>query len=531
MRADLILTNAVIHTVDTSRPCATAMAVWNGSIIGFDDDIAGLEAVTTIDCRGRTITPGFVDAHTHLGWTGMREFTVDVTQETTAEGVLARVREAARGRSESDWIEVTGYDQRRIGGAHLTAAQLDTAGDGRPVWVKHFSGHASVASTAALAGSADRELAEAVLGRAGLLLEEEQELVSEQVYPYPLELIQRAVAIAAELCTRDGVTSVVDAGIGAGLASISAVELRAYQQLTATGSLPVRATLMPHYNALHPIQSNPDDAIEIGLSLGIGSGFGGERLSLGPVKFWFDGGMMARTAAFSEPYSGTDNVGMLAANRDELIEQVATTHASGYRVAIHAIGDVAIDTAIEALREAQRRTPLTGHSPRLEHGAYIRDDQLASLAELDVTVVAQPCFLWTSGDDFADIMGPERTRHLYRGRSLLDAGIRLAASTDRPHAGTPLRAIQVLAERRSQTGRSLAPEECLTVEEALAAYTIDAAHAAGSESWTGSLAIGKRADFVMLERDPLDTPVHEIGDIAVLATYVDGVRVWDGGTK
>ncbi|WP_449282113.1 amidohydrolase [Leucobacter sp.] len=531
MRADLILTNAVIRTADRSRPLAEAMAVWNGSILGFDDDIAGLDAVTTVDCRGRTITPGFIDAHTHLGWTGMREFTVDVTDEITPQGVLARIREAADERGRTEWIEVTGYDQRRIGGAHLTAAKLDAAGGGRPVWVKHFSGHASVASTAALAGARDQDLADACLGRAGLLLEEEQELVSEQVYPYPVELIERAVRIAAEQCAQDGVTSVVDAGIGAGLASISAVELRAYQNLAASGRLPVRATLMPHHGALHPLAPNPGDGIELGLDLGIASGFGGERLALGPVKFWFDGGMMARTAAFSEPYTGTDNVGMLAGDRRELIDQVAATHASGYRIAIHAIGDVAIDAAIEALRAAHRRAPGADTRPRLEHGAYIRDDQLAALADLGVTVVAQPCFLWTSGDDFADIMGPERTERLYRGRSLLDAGVRLVASTDRPHAGTPLRAIQVLVDRRSQTGRALAPDERITVEEALAAYTIDAARAAGSDEWTGSLAIGKRADFVVLDRDPFETPVREIGDITVLETYVDGVRVWDGGIR
>ena len=358
--------------------------------------------------------------------------------------------------------------------------------------------------------------------------------MSEQVYPYPVEFIERAVRIAAEGCVRDGVTGVVDAGIGAGLASISAVELRAYQNLVAAGQLPVRATLMPQFGALHPLAGNPADGIELGLDLALASGFGGERLGLGHVKFWFDGGMMARTAAFSEPYvntDSTDNVGMLAGERDELIEQVAATHASGYQIAIHAIGDVAIDVAIEALRTARDRAPWDGARPRLEHGAYIRDDQIAALADLGVAVVAQPCFLWTSGDDFATIMGPERTEHLYRGRSLLDAGVRLVASTDRPHAGTPLRAIQVLAERRSQTGRDLAPAERITVAEGLAAYTIDAAYAAGSERWNGSLTPGKRADFVVLERDPFETPVSEIGEIAVLETYVDGVRVWDGGSR
>lgn len=529
MRADLIFKNAVIHTMDPQRPTATQMAVWNGQILALDEQLAGVDCDNVVDCEGRTLLPGFVDAHTHLGWTGTREFSVDVTTETTAAAVLDRVAAAAATRAASEWIEVTGYDQRRIGGTHLTAAQLDQAGGGRPVWVKHFSGHASVASSAALAAAGDQALAAACLERAGLLLEEEQELVSTQVYPYPLAFIEQAVRVAAELCLRDGVTSIVDAGIGAGLASISAVELRAFQNLVAAGELPVRATLMPHFDALQPIEAHPDDTLEVGLGLAVASGFGGERLRIGHVKFWFDGGMMARTAAFTEPYSGTDNVGLLAGEREALISQVASAHASGYRVAIHAIGDVAIDAAIDALEAARSRRPFVNARPRLEHGAYIRDDQLAALADLGVTVVSQPCFLQTSGDDFADIMGAERTARLYRGRSLLDAGIRLAASTDRPHAGTPLQAVQALTERRSNTGRSLAHAERLSVAEALRAYTIDAAYAAGTEAWTGSLTPGKRADIVMLDRDPHDTPVEEIGGIAVAQTYVDGALVWQGG--
>lgn len=527
MRADLVIENAAIHTMDPLRPTAQRMAVWNGQVLGFDEEIDDLDARARFDCRGRTVLPGFVDAHTHLGWTGTREFSVDVTEETTAEGVLNRVSAAATTRGATEWIEVTGYDQRRIGGAHLTAAELDIAGGGRPVWVKHFSGHASVASSAALASADDQSLAAACLGRAGLLLEEEQELVSEQVYPYPLSFIEKAVRTAAELCLRDGVTSVVDAGIGAGLASISAVELRAFQRLASDGRLTVRATLMPHFDTLKPLAAHPDDDIDIGLGLAIGSGFGSERLRIGAVKFWFDGGMMARTAAFSEPYTGTNNVGFLAGDRDELIQQVTAAHAAGYGIAIHAIGDVAIDVAIAALRSARERAPFVGCRPRIEHGAYIRDDQLEALSDLEVTVVSQPCFLQTSGDDFAHIMGEERTARLYRGRSLIDAGVRLAASTDRPHAGTPMQAIQALVERRSQSGATLAPAERLSVTEAVRAYTIEASYAAGTEEWTGSLSPGKRADFVVLDEDPFTAPTAALGAIGVRQTYVDGTLVWE----
>lgn len=525
MLVDLIVRHGTIHTVDPERPLAHSFAVWNGSIVGFDEDIAGLEASEVIDLAGRTVVPGFVDAHTHLGWTGMRAFSLDVYTESTVEGVLDRIRARAAGAAPEEWIEVTGYDQRRIGGTHLTAAQLDDAGGGRPVWVKHFTGHAAVVSSAVLDAVDD---ARSATGRAaeGLLVEDDQELASKQVYPVPIAQIERAILVAGEACLRDGVTSCVDAGIGAGLASISAIELRAYQNLARAGTLPLRVRLMPYHEVLHPLAGRAEDEAAVGIDLGMTTGFGGERLALGPVKFWFDGGMMARTAAFTEPYEGTENTGLLAGDPQELVERVAAAHGSGFDVAIHAIGDRAIDLAIQALRIANERCPRPDARPRIEHGAVIRDDQLGALAELNVTVVSQPCFLWTSGDDFAAITGPERTRRLYRGRSLLDAGIRLAGSTDRPHEGSPLRAVQVLAERRSDTGQELAPTERITAEEALRISTIDAAWAAGMDDIVGSLAVGKRADFVVLGDDPLRVPAHRIGDIDVHATYIEGNRVW-----
>lgn len=527
MIADALFVNARVITMDPARPSAERFAVWKGRILGLDEEVDGLRAHRTVDLEGRTVVPGFVDAHTHLGWTGMRSISLNVRDERTKEGVLARITEEARSGSGGGLIEVTGYDQRDIGGAHVTAEELDRAAPGRAVWVKHMSGHLSVVNAAALAEADDRERVERALAAEGLLLEEEQELVSDLVLPYPIELLERALSIAGRQCLEDGVTACVDAGIGAGLASLSALELAAYQRLRERGELPVRVKLMPFHGVLHEVDGHPEDGMAAGIDLGITEGFGDERLVLGPVKFWFDGGMMARTAAFTHPYAGSENLGLLTDDAETRSRQVVAAHVSGWNVAIHAIGDAAIDAAIDALRAAAEAMPRDDARHRIEHGAVIREDQLAALRDLGVTIVAQPCFLWTSGDDFAEIMGAERTLQLYRGRSIVDAGIPYVASTDRPHVGTPLRAVQVLVERKSSTGRPLAPAEALTADEALRAFTITAAKVAGWDHAIGSLEPGKLADFVVLGADPRTVAPGEIGDIAVHRTYIEGDLVWE----
>ncbi|MEB4615490.1 amidohydrolase, partial [Leucobacter sp. M11] len=360
-----------------------------------------------------------------------------------------------------------------------------------------------------------------------LLLEDEQELVTGQRLPYPLDTVEDAIAQAGAQCLTEGITACVDAGIGAGIESLSALDLAAFARLRARGKLPVRVQLMPFHGVLHPLAGHERDGVSVGLDLGLTQGFGDDWLSLGAVKLWFDGGMMARSAAFTEPYEGTDDLGLLAEEPETLIDRVLQAHRSGWQVAAHAIGDRAIDVAIEAFERAQRDTPRPDLRHRIEHGGYVRDDQVARLGALGIAIASQPCFLWGSGDDFTRVVGPERARGLYRGRSLLDAGVRLVGSTDRPLPGTPLRAMQVLVERRSDRGLAMGPEEAVSVDEAIRAFTRDAAWAAGWEERLGSLAPGKLADFTLLGADPGEVEPAGIGEIPVLATYLDGQARWE----
>jgi predicted amidohydrolase YtcJ len=341
--------------------------------------------------------------------------------------------------------------------------------------------------------------------------------------PYPVDELADAIDTAGRACLAEGITSCAEAGIGGGLIMHSPVELAAYQHALDTGRLPLRVQLMVVADALRPVSAHATDGIPRAIDLGLRTGFGGERLSVGALKVFTDGGMMARTAALSSPYEGLDHAGQLFADSSSLTEAIVDGHLAGWQLAIHAIGDRAVDLALSALALAQSLRPRRDARHRVEHAGLVRPDQLQRFAELGAIAVVQPNFLWFFGDDYATIMGPRRAPWLYRGRAFLDHGVRLVGSSDRPvTAGAPLRAIQFMVCRASASGLVVGPDEGISVEEALRAYTIDAAYACHRDAELGSITPGKLADLTVLSDDPRRVPPDRIADIEVLATILDG---------
>ncbi|WP_164873049.1 amidohydrolase, partial [Streptomyces resistomycificus] len=331
------------------------------------------------------------------------------------------------------------------------------------------------------------------------------------------------MCIRDSTCLSEGVTGCAEAGIGGAMFGHSPVELGAYQLVRDQGRLPLRVQLMVSADTLRPVAAHDADGIPRALDLGLRTGFGDERLSVGALKIYTDGGMMARTAALSSPYEGLEHAGQLQDDPRTLTDTIVDGHLAGWQLAVHAIGDRAADVALDALERAQRIRPRPEARHRIEHAGLIRPDQLARFARLGVSAVVQPNFLRYFGDDYATIMGEERAPWLYRGRGFLDHGIPLVGSSDRPVTdGAPLRAIQFMVERASVTGRSIGPEEAVTVDEALHAYTVAGAFACHWEDSAGTLAPGKRADLVVLGDDPHAVAPSRIGDIEVVATYVEG---------
>ncbi|MGZ3147979.1 amidohydrolase [Lentzea chajnantorensis] len=351
----------------------------------------------------------------------------------------------------------------------------------------------------------------------GWLTENEQLAARSLRLPYSVDEVVDELRRSAEQVLAEGVTMCAEAGIGAGLIASSPLEALAYQR----AELPIRVQLMVSAHVLHDVAADPADGIARAIDLGLRTGFGDDMLSLGAMKLWTDGGMIARTAALTEPYAGSDNVGQLAEPEELMRAAIADAHNAGWQLAVHAIGDRAIDFTLDAVERAQSARPRPDARHRVEHCGLVRPEQLGRIAALGMIPVVQPTFLWAYGDDYSEIMGPGRAPWMYRGRSFLDHGITVAGSSDRPVAdGAPLRGIEFMVRRRSSGGRAVGQDEAISVEEAIRAYTLGSAYACRKEDVLGSLAPGKLADLVVLGDDPRTSDA--IADIPVLATMVGG---------
>lgn len=538
---DLLLRNAKVRTVDAVRPLASTVGVVGGRVVGLDEDVAGIAAKTVVDCDGAVITPGFGDAHNHMAWYGMALSEVDLSSCRTLDELYAAVAERAHAAEPGAWVVGSGYDDTALGG-HPHRTVLDRIADGRPVWLKHRSGHMCSVSSEVLRRSGFFDGSMPVPdggvvvhdedGVTGVLEEQAQQLVTSLVTPVSTTELAEGVARASRDYVAEGLTHVVEAGIGGGWIGRSPIELAAYQLARDRGDLLTRVQLMVASDALHPVGGHADDEMTVGLDLGLRTGFGDDHLRLGPMKIFLDGSLIGRTAAMTAPFCDhAHTAGYLQNDAGTMRELVVRAHRGGWRVAAHAIGDRAVDVAIEAFEQAQRERPRADVRHRIEHVGVVRPDQIPRLSELGVIPVPQPRFLYEIGDTMSDALGPERSGWMYRHRSLLEAGLCVPGSSDRPVAlGAPLLGMQSMVERTSRLGAVLGEGERVDAEIALRAYTAEAAWASGDENRRGRIVPGALADLVLLADDPVTVASSRIGSIPVLATFVEGECVYGANT-
>ena len=442
--ADLLLVNGAVLTMDPARPRARSVAVAGGRIIAVDPDPDDLPAREVVDLQGAALLPGFNDAHNHMASFGLSLAEVDLSSAAvrSLDELYAAVAGRARQAPLGGWVVGTGYDQNKLEG-HPNRDGLDRAAAGRRVWLRHTSGHMCVVSSAVLAdlGLADQAIdvpGGAVITDAsgrptGLLQEKAQGLVGQLVHPYPVSVVAEAIDRAGARYLAEGLTSVTEAGVGGGWVGHTPVELAAYQLARDTGRLHVRVELMIASDALHTLTAHQDDGLDLGLDLGIRTGFGDDWLRIGAMKIFTDGSLVGLTAAMHEDFAGqAGNRGFFQADADELTATIVAAHRSGWQIAAHAIGDRAIDLALDAYAQAQRRYPRAGARHRIEHFGVVQPGQVVRAAELGVIPVPQGRFASELGDGMLRAAGPDRQEWLYRQRSLIDAGLVLPGSSDRP---------------------------------------------------------------------------------------------------
>ncbi len=456
MALDVLFTNGDIRTQDPDRPAATAIGVHAGRIVSLDDDLPAEVFGRVVDLGGRVVVPGFHDAHIHVSYLGEALMQVDVSPDAAPPRVdlLAAVRERAAETPDGQWVIGTGYNQNYFDdGEHPTAEQLDEAAPDNPVWLWHNSRHMGVANTrafeeAGFPGRTGFEVPEGGdvpvdgEGRArGLMLETAKGLIVGAIPAKTAENVAEQLRLASEALLAKGVTSAVEPGLGApGHIGQCPVDLAAFQLAHDRGDLGVRMTVMPYITTLHPLgreaSAGADELEEgqaFGLDHGMRTGFGDDRLRIGPVKVLSDGSLIGLSAYMREDYaSGEEGNRGLLQFPEEFLRDNLIAPRNGWQLSAHAIGDAALDVILDIYEEAMETYPREECRHRVEHLGMASDEQIARCARLGVIPVSQGRFVNELGDGMARALGPERAKLCYRMKSLLDAGIDAPASTDAP---------------------------------------------------------------------------------------------------
>jgi hypothetical protein len=533
---ELIVEDAEFVTMAAGAdPVAGAMLVRDGRIaaVGPAEAVRAAASpaaqVTRLD--GATVIPGLIDAHCHVCDVGYLAAAADCSQPSAPDipAIQARVAEAADRTPEGSWVTGGGYVEYKLQeNRHPTRADLDLAVPNRPAVVYHTSLHACVLNTAALreAGFADDQPDPP----GGAFGRDREGRLDGVVFEGPMfALFERNLRHdLGRMGAADRARVVQAAGLrlaAFGLTAACEADMRrdsfgAFAEADASGLLSQRIYgLVVH------------DQVDWLLGAGLRGRRSG-RLAAEAVKIWADGGMSSRTAAIHGSYPVPPyGSGILYFERDELTEMVRGFDARGFQVCIHAQGDRAIETVLDAYAAVLAGNLLagTGGNPRrhrIEHGGAMYPPLAARAAALGIVVASQPGFMSTLGDGFAAAFG-DRRDDLYAFGSWRRAGIIVAGSSDAPViTAEPLLGIRDAILRRTGEGLVLGPAERLPAQDALDLYTTQAAFAMHREDEIGSLEPGKLADFVVLDRSPLRTDPERITDIRVLATVLGGTPVY-----
>ncbi|MEU4804047.1 amidohydrolase [Actinosynnema sp. NPDC023587] len=541
MAADLILTNATVHTVDHARPRATALAVEGGRVVALDEVEPGPDTEVR-DLGGAFVMPGLVDVHNHHALAGRAAlFELTFGGDHGVEAILDAVRAWSRDLGPDEWVVGGAWASTLVDALSRESARhaLDEAAGGRPVMLTDDSRHNRWVSSRALelAGvtASTPDPAGGVIVRdpaggapTGVLLEAagvQVERAVRETSTLTEEQHASASRHAIGVLHSYGITAFQDAGVSVDI-------LNALKSLDDAGEL--GAWVVSSLLINDPIFGF--DPIGSAL-LEVGERYRGEHHRPDFVKIFLDGVPPTRTAAFLEPYlpdevHGACFHGAPTMPPAELEGWLRAAADAGLSAKVHCTGDAAVRATLDAV-EKLRGEGHTGTRFQVAHGQFVHPDDLARFGALGVAADISP-FLWVPGvipSAIANVLPAERASRMQPNRALLDSGALVAGGSDWPVSESPnaWEGIQGLVTRRDPAGAhpgALWPEQAITLAEAVEAFTLSGARAMGVDDVTGSLTPGKSADFVVLDRDPFRTPVEELYTTAVTETWFAGRQVY-----
>lgn len=522
---------------------AQAMAIKDGRVllVGSENDVIKAKGPATVmvDLKGRFVMPGFNDAHMHLTNAGFKKLTVDLTGVKSLEEFRARIRSRVETAELNEWIVGSGWDETLWPVKELpTRWDIDEVTNDHPVYMERIDGHVGVANTLALKMArvtlATKDPEGGQIGRDvsgqpnGILRETAKDMITSIIPPPSDDKRLRAIQTALQDIASNGVTSVQDYSDSSS-ADANWKDFQTFEQLERDGKLTARISewlpfdepveVLQQHRAAHPA-SDP-------------------MLHTGMLKAYMDGSLGSHSAAMLQPYSDDPKNSGLPRYEQPKLNQMATERLeAGFQLGFHAIGDKATEMAFDAFEQAEAGAKAKGarapdgtqnYRLRIEHAQVTNPLQVARFRELHVIASMQPCHLLTDMHWALARLGPVRASHSYAWAEFLNHGVTLAFGTDYPvEPVNPFRGLYAAVTRKSEDGKQeYYPRQKLTIEQAIAAYTTGSAYAEFAEKEKGTLAPGKLADFIVLDRDITAVAAEKILGTRVLQTVVGGKTVYE----
>lgn len=536
LAVSLLSTPAAADTLVVAARILTPDGPVTAMRIGADGRIAQLGAAAALtaehaalpvaDLEDGTVLPGLIDAHGHLMNLGFALLSTDLVGADSVAEVVARLQRFEQGLPDGAWLLGRGWDQNRWPGqAFPTAADLDAAFPDRPVWLERIDGHAGWANSAAMAlverdlsgdwqPDGGRILRDGEGNATGVFIDRAAALVDARMPAPDLALRRRALELALAEAARLGLTGVHDAGV-------SLDTLKLMRSLADAGRLPIRVYAMADGDAA---------ALDWLCSNGLYAHPDG-RLQMRAVKLYMDGALGSRGAALLEDYSDdAGNRGLLVTGVEQVEAAVAKAVRCGVQANTHAIGDRGNRIVLDAYERLLPEVDRAGRRFRIEHAQIVAPEDLARFAQLGVIASMQPIHATSDMPWAAARVGADRLRGAYAWQVLLGSGARLAFGSDFPvEPVSPWFGIHAAVTRQDAAGKppgDWLPGQRVDLATALRGFTLDAAWAGFAEADVGALAVGKRADFIVVDADPATLAPAALRSVVVRSTWVDGKRVY-----
>jgi hypothetical protein len=543
--ADLILVNGRLITVDPRDTITEAVAIRNGRILKLGDNeavksLAG-KNTRTVDLAGKTVTPGLVDSHGHFAEAGLDSvFILNLRYPgvTRIPDIAKLVEERVERSGEGEWIQGSGWNEALLDEKRYpTRWDIDPVSQHNPVVLRHVTGHCILANSLSLKlGGISKETPEPSGGTilrdhtgepTGVLKEfAAMNMVLRLVPEWTTEQWMRGIRHATKLS--EGVTATKKNYPRGQYESIIA----AYRTLIAKGEMKIRSHVLCRAETVEDVRyavNHPDDFLAHSRD---------DLLKLGGIKVLLDGSLVARTALmydeFCDPATGRPqkgNRGYLSIPEDELTRIVETAHVNGFQIAVHAIGDRAIDLILDVYEGALKREPRANQRHSIVHALLPTSNAIQRVRALDIVIETQTPFLYFLADGYSRCVRSDVLKRIIPLRTILDAGITVGNGSDAPcYPHPPRYGLWAACTRRSLLGREgegfLGKEESISIIEALQTYTIYAAKCLMLEDRIGLLEEGKLADLVVWDEDMLSIPIDEVRDLEALMTIIDGKIVF-----